>query len=1239
MFHKIQEEDLKVAPKEKKRTFWGNSHWTNEALVQPQNSDPLVDYADLGEPSGIEHEVNHSDNDPDQPSGIDHSDKDSDEPLEIISNSEERLLQAAWKGFLIIVASLLEQKVPVDPRDKNSSTPLILASRRGYEEVVSLLLRHNAQIDELNRWENTALLAACHAGRDSTISTLLGHGANIESCNKYGTCNSGRRDVVEMLLNVGADVNAKPNNHWTPLHAASENMTDQTDEEHVDLIKYLIAKGAKLNAINDIGDTPLHVACRTKHPGAIEYLVRNGANIHQKNDDGETPFQLALEESTILNFEPLLYERPGRLRTNEKGYQVDPSIPNLQGKSALRLAVDQDHQNVVLCLLCSEWYYPKSPVRRCAYLASATELSHIEARLMQYLRVGELSQDEISCILYWSIANKREHFFKEFLVDRRNSVPYKGGMSLLHVAAQYGYKSIETEFLDQTPHQQTDQGLTALHASAAFGHLEATKSLLKMGSIRSDGCTDYERIIDMIVQVNIHRDSPFSLAVKGRHSLVLDHFWDELHKHAMLKNDFKLQNSERADRILELASRFREPRKEKQLLSFLLAWFGEPDPEICRKIELEAGDWKVLHHVVHRQRVVELWWLLVKGGHFEHEEMVFARRILEAQDSDETKTMMFEMLLNPPQIIGHEKAGGDLFTECPTKLVDLPLHKFQTTIVDFYAEDHLVDLQVIQRPLDDIVYYGKLGPAMRDAMVKDHRHLDSLKRDLKGFHGNPARPRVEGSRMEENVRSATAAKEVNLGARKFRWVHLPFNHVPYLVKETLFSSETIQEQKTSDDPPGMSLKFDLPPGSYEPMTLDQFYYPSFKNNYTNNDQVVAQYVERQRCEATGITETPQNQVEKTVILPVDQLWIRVLDDKTIISSSTNPTDPLEEGVLEQVQKFIMFERNGYFERPTMTKAMVEIILSVTTNLLLRQSLLPRTKETKVETTSKSKNVLEVFQESVRDIVDKEAKLYGSFVMSLMNESGSDRHRGFMRNIPKTPYHVITTEARLLRESKRIDEELNMLKTVLEGQQQVWQQVFKTDDLNTFDGFQYDQATNPTQLLWKIQNISEEASAVRESINDLLDWRQQQAGLKEAEFGRWQANVSLVFTVVAIVFLPLSFLTSLFALNVSGFPHLDGAMTFQGKWIFPMIFDTETITLVGISACVSIPFLMVAFNVNQAIQAENHRKSSSKDSKLAAPDQPQFEEQTRDSSHVESAFSRRVLELGKRRPRRLGDPEA
>ncbi|MCP4644321.1 MAG: hypothetical protein GY851_28015, partial [bacterium] len=69
------------------------------------------------------------------------------------------------------------------------------------------------------------------------------------------------------------------------------------------MIEFLIAKGAKLNARANNGQTPLHKAANggdrkdnTPGPGhlaAAEALLKHGADPHAKDNSGESPLDLA----------------------------------------------------------------------------------------------------------------------------------------------------------------------------------------------------------------------------------------------------------------------------------------------------------------------------------------------------------------------------------------------------------------------------------------------------------------------------------------------------------------------------------------------------------------------------------------------------------------------------------------------------------------------------------------------------------------------------------------------------------------------------------------------------------------------------------------------------------------------------------------------------------------------------------------------------------------------------------
>jgi Mg2+ and Co2+ transporter CorA len=61
---------------------------------------------------------------------------------------------------------------------------------------------------------------------------------------------------------------------------------------------------------------------------------------------------------------------------------------------------------------------------------------------------------------------------------------------------------------------------------------------------------------------------------------------------------------------------------------------------------------------------------------------------------------------------------------------------------------------------------------------------------------------------------------------------------------------------------------------------------------------------------------------------------------------------------------------------------------------------------------------------------------------------------------------------------------------------------------------------------------------RTQVENLLDLKQKQANVDESRLARWEAEVTqtqsrsvMVFTIFTVIFLPLSFFTSLFGINV------------------------------------------------------------------------------------------------------------
>ncbi len=98
----------------------------------------------------------------------------------------------------------------------------------------------------------------------------------------------GHEYCARLLLEKGADPNAKADDGSTPLHVACEH----GDEE---VVKFLLAGGADPNARNEYGSTPLHNAANHGCTRALTVLLQNGADPTIKDKTlNKTPLELAV---------------------------------------------------------------------------------------------------------------------------------------------------------------------------------------------------------------------------------------------------------------------------------------------------------------------------------------------------------------------------------------------------------------------------------------------------------------------------------------------------------------------------------------------------------------------------------------------------------------------------------------------------------------------------------------------------------------------------------------------------------------------------------------------------------------------------------------------------------------------------------------------------------------------------------------------------------------------------------
>ena len=141
------------------------------------------------------------------------------------------------------------------------ATPLVLAAEAGNAEAVRLLAANGADLQLSTNEKTTPLIVAAGAG---VYQDLANDQAQEEWKRRHF-------ETGKVLADLGVDVNAKGENGWTALHAATYMGLDS-------LIQLLVEKGAKLDVMDDFGQTPLSIA-----EGVITVGLGNAANRRPRN--------------------------------------------------------------------------------------------------------------------------------------------------------------------------------------------------------------------------------------------------------------------------------------------------------------------------------------------------------------------------------------------------------------------------------------------------------------------------------------------------------------------------------------------------------------------------------------------------------------------------------------------------------------------------------------------------------------------------------------------------------------------------------------------------------------------------------------------------------------------------------------------------------------------------------------------------------------------------------------------
>ena len=180
-----------------------------------------------------------------------------------------------------LVALLIDHHADCTAIAADGSSALTGAASSGRTAFVALMLGRLSTSQATAHVLNTTLLSACQKGQTACALLLLEAGAqpSIEIADSSGmtflcsTCLHGHVDCAMLLLDHGADVNAGGATGG-PLACASQH-AGQTG--NTQLVRALLARGARLNSARADGISGLLIACATGSLECVQLLSSHGA--------------------------------------------------------------------------------------------------------------------------------------------------------------------------------------------------------------------------------------------------------------------------------------------------------------------------------------------------------------------------------------------------------------------------------------------------------------------------------------------------------------------------------------------------------------------------------------------------------------------------------------------------------------------------------------------------------------------------------------------------------------------------------------------------------------------------------------------------------------------------------------------------------------------------------------------------------------------------------------------------
>lgn len=964
--------------------------------------------------------------------------------------------------------------------------------------------------------------------------------------------NVGYLTGVQLLLEQGARPDSDASNG--PLHRAVANQYDKTRN---DIITLLLKYGCNIEAKDNDGRTPLMLACLRGRNDVIKTLLACGADPNAEDNSGKTTLQIMASEanrnmqwtSEVLS---LLLTKTKDLNKRDK--------EGREGRTPLLWAAAKGQAELVGALL--------TPGQTAVDVKQTNDQRHSALHL-----AARHDEPKIIKLLIQSGAKR----------DAKSD----GGWTPLIVAAEAGSELAVDALLTSNANvnARTSSGMTALHWAAENGHLKAVQRILQEPNALKNTKDSFD-------------STPLIRAAQNGHWEVVD----ELRPH-VLQGPTNRAARKACERFRAAVVNFFEDKDEHDgarnkdnRLDGLKNGAKKQGGGKAKPSKPGGVKNKVNKHTV--------WHILYARDANDPDKFAVPTVV----DKMESKKPLFRWIHLPANNISWLEA---LLTK----------HYLEGNTRDISALKSILRMLMRQQHRGAKVHSRFMRPSCKRVWMPQGRPSESTyaspeRSSRPNRVGTPTTP-TPAPRAFAQTPPIQPQQDEDIMALFMPYLHYETHEnrtlLSQVIREPSGNTHSLEESEMSKLDKDVLLihgYVEVSTDLHPRRTLDQFKHHSTGTEYQDSDQVVYRY-----CKKTG--KVPK-------IFMVDQLWLFVIGDLLITCFPDRwkqpHRDPLNlfEGVVEDINSTTRPPVRNVFELATV---ITERCIGLFDRLQWDYDELL---------------FAEMFELSIGRLTRKETKLFRRFKDASAHwlrdhEHGNILYDGRPSNDPdeylldgsseeegqgsasshqdQHKWHShhqeadsfvndllnIDKEAALLVECKDVQDELDTLTSVLRQQRQVLDQLYaalpasKNVARNQRDRLDlYNKVNEQQQLvdldIVDLKRMADQAKSVNDNLTQVLDLKQKHANAVEASLQRKQAQEAakqgrtiMVFTIVTIVFLPLSFLASFFALDIIEFPRPagSGAGELHLGWVIKYI--------IGIGFAVSVPLIGLAFVVGD-IQA-------------------------------------------------------